>query len=127
MDLTALAIVGISSLVNLLAGASATWLVMRDQVRDARDRAELAEDRLYAAWKEDYAIPARPVEPEPVVIEPLPEMLQTLVNDWDSPDTRATLERAMRERMALGFGPKAIVRHYVEGKLDLKPTVEGLR
>jgi len=51
---------------------------------------QVAEDRLYAAWKEGAIVPPResvtPTAPKEITL--LPEKLRAFVNNWESPETR---------------------------------------
>ena len=78
-----------------------TWRfpwVPRWVYEQAELRARVAEDRLYAAHKEGATIPPRaPFEPhEPEVIKLLPEKLSAYIENWESPEVRADLEREAR-------------------------------
>lgn len=107
----------VSLLVGVLAGGGFVyWLT-----RGVEARALLAEDRLYAAWKEGADIPPRPVESEEVDTSPLPGQLQVIVDDWDAPETRAVLEHAIRRQLADGFKPPAVMQQYLQGKLEVRP------
>jgi hypothetical protein len=68
--------------------------VYEEALRDKR----VAEDRLYAAWKEGNQIPPRdavtPKTAEPIKM--LPEKLHSFVQNWESPEVRADLEREAR-------------------------------
>jgi hypothetical protein len=70
-----------------------------------------AQDRLVHAHLEDRAlIPPRPVAVEPQ--KPLPPELQEAVNDWESPEARATAEANLRSLyFDKGWGVMAILRH----------------
>jgi len=59
---------------------------------------KIAEDRLYAAWKDGHTIPPREaVTPrEPVVLQALPEKIAGYVNNWESAETRGELDREAR-------------------------------
>jgi len=72
---------------------------------EAKERARVAEDRLYAAHKDQYVIPPREaVTPrEPEVLELLPEKLHGFVQNWESADTREALETEARKLMENGW------------------------
>lgn len=59
---------------------------------------KIAEDRLYAAWKENFTIPPRESvgPPKPREITLLPEKLHAFVQNWESPETRLELEAEAR-------------------------------
>lgn len=78
---------------------------------EARERARVAEDRLYAAHKDQYVIPPREaVTPaKPVILETLPEKVAGYVNNWESVETRQALEQEARKLLELGMGEERIV------------------
>lgn len=78
----------------------------------ARTDKRIAEDRLYAAWKEGYQVPARSVvAPEPPKpIELLPEALRGYVENWESSQTRAELETEIRRLLELGWPEERILK-----------------
>lgn len=96
-------------LAGLLAGALGTWWVHRGELAYLRSELTMAQDRLLGAWHAKAAIPPRPTEPEPPP-EPLPIDLQEMVDEWESPESRATMEAKIRGRMAQGWGVQAILR-----------------
>jgi hypothetical protein len=59
---------------------------------------KIAEDRLYAAWKDGNTIPPREaVTPRiPQTLELLPSKIQDEINNWESPEVRADLDREAR-------------------------------
>jgi len=73
--------------------------VSRETYEEALRRAQVAEDRLYAAWKDGYTVPAREtvVPKEPVLIRALPEKVHAEIQNWESPEVRADLEREARK------------------------------
>lgn len=77
----------------------------------AEERARIAEDRLYAAHKDQYVIPPREaVSPtKPVTLETLPEKVAGYVNNWESSETRAALEQEARKLIELGMGEERIL------------------
>ena len=81
-------------LLGLLAGAAGTWWVQRNELTYLRDELRVAQDRLLHAWHKEAIIPPRPQEIEPV--KPLPPELQAVVNDWDSPESRAAMDTKLR-------------------------------
>jgi hypothetical protein len=70
-----------------------------------------AQDRLVHAWREDRAvIPPRPVPVDPP--KPLPPELLEAVNDWESPEARASAESQLRNLyFDKGWGVMAILKH----------------
>lgn len=77
----------------------------------ARQDKRIAEDRLYAAWKEGYQVPSREaVTPQPPkVVEILPELLRAYVENWESPETRAELETEIRHLQEIGWPEERIL------------------
>lgn len=109
--------------LGLMLGAffagAATVYFFEKPVRDflqselAYYRKELAtaQDRLVHAWRDDKAV----IPPRPVVVEPpkaLPPELQEVVDEWESPETRANAEQQLRVMyFDRGWGIPAILRH----------------
>jgi hypothetical protein len=90
-------------------GAAAAWLaradtiaILREQLQQARHAEEVATDRLVHAWKAGATVAPRPLEraiPKP---EPLPEPLQSEIDQWEDPETRVMLEARFREGLMIG-------------------------
>ena len=97
------------------------WMSNQKQVHSAEQRAETAEDRLYQSWKDGNTIPLRPVEEKEVELVPLHDTLRRIVNEWEDPETRESLESAFRAQMAEGFGPGAILSQYLDGHFEASP------
>jgi len=72
---------------------------------------QIAEDRLYAAWKEGHTIPPRAAveRREPDVVTLLPEKLHAFVQNWESPETRADLEREARALLKHNFTEERVL------------------
>jgi hypothetical protein len=73
---------------------------------------QIAEDRLYAAWKDGFTVPPREsvVPKEPTILRILPEKLHAEVNNWEDSGTRADLEReARRLHFDLGFTEERVL------------------
>lgn len=91
--------------------------VGRDLYEQALHDKRVAEDRLYAAWKEGYQIPPRAtVEPEaPKVIELLPDEVRRYVENWESPEVRRELEAEARKMIFdLGMTEERVVALFTE-------------
>lgn len=100
------------ALAVLVAIGTLVWVVVRQQKRIGE-----LELQLFQAWKDDYRIPPAPSslpEPEPDD-PPLPSELTTIVNDWESPETRASLADAFRASLRQGYSPRAVMHRYMEG------------
>jgi hypothetical protein len=78
------------------ASADAVFDLMRGAARDM----QVANDRLYAAWKDGYTIPEPDVEPEPD--EPLPDALAEWVAQWEDVAAREKWDAEIRRRIASG-------------------------
>ena len=72
--------------------------VARERLEAAERRAQIAEDRLYAAWKEGHTIPPREsvTQRDSEIIQALPDKLLGYINNWESAETRYDLEREAR-------------------------------
>jgi hypothetical protein len=69
----------------------------------AHKEAELAQRRLYLAWKDGYSVPAVPESAkEPETTVPLIPELQELVDDWDLPQAQAAQLAVIRQQLATG-------------------------
>jgi hypothetical protein len=97
-----------SLLVGLCLGALGVWWLQRQELVYLRAELKVATDRLVHAWKEGAVISPRPVETVPVA--PLPPELLDAVNEWESPESRLAEEAAFREKLAHGWGVKAILK-----------------
>ena len=96
---------------GLILGAVSTWLVTRGERLYLRDELKVAHAQIaHAVIQERATIPARYEEPEP--LEPLSKALQDAVDQWESPDSRATEEAKIRRYLAEGYGEPAILRQY---------------
>jgi hypothetical protein len=104
--------------LGFVAGAVLVYLLERrvrayltSELAYYRKELATAQDRLVHAWREDRAvIPPRPVPVEPP--KPLPPELRDAVNDWESPEARATAEANLRSLyFDKGWGVMAILRH----------------
>ena len=72
----------------------------------------IAEDRLYAAWKDGYTVPPResvvPAPPKPVQL--LPPELAGYVQNWESAEVRQELEaEARRLHYDLGYDADRVI------------------
>lgn len=102
-------------------GAAWTWIlreqtfrVLREQIVSLRTAEAQATDRLVGAWQGGAQIPPRPVDVKPP--EPLPPELLERVQEWESAETRAVVERKVREwYFERGWGVPAIVKHLDTG------------
>lgn len=73
---------------------------------------QIAEDRLYAAWKDGHTIPPRAsvLPPEPQVVTLLPDKLRAFVENYESPETRAVLEtEARRLHFDMGYPEERVL------------------
>jgi len=72
----------------------------------------IAEDRLYAAWKDGYTVPPREsvVPAAPKEIRLLPEKLNGFVQNWESAEVRQELEgEARRLHYDLGWDEERVI------------------
>jgi hypothetical protein len=105
-------------------GALAAWLggvrtALVSELRRERARADTAEDRLYAAWKEGHVIPPRPESmPAPEPPAPIPAELRDLVDRWDDPLAREKAELELRGLLTQGRSVASILREYEVPRLD---------
>lgn len=78
---------------------------------ETKERARIAEDRLYAAHKDGFMVPPREtVLPRvPDVLTLLPEKLYGFVQNWESGDTREALETEARKLMENGWSEDRIL------------------
>jgi hypothetical protein len=86
---------------------------------------QIAEDRLYAAFKEGYQIPPRQsVEaPQPKEIRILPDKLHAFVNNWEGADTRAELEaEARRLHFEMGLPEDRVLQLFEQRNGDGAPS-----
>lgn len=98
-----------SLVVNVCIGAFLAGLMYdRRQwiTKQSETYAELkiANDRLYAAWKEEYKIPeaSQVVDAPDEALEPfIPELVEE-VESWESPEAKASQTRWIRSQLALG-------------------------
>lgn len=91
-------------------------------------RARVAEDRLYAAHKEGALIPPRaPFEPrEPEVIKLLPDKLASYIENWESPETRADLDReARRLHYDLGYPEERVLQLWTDRANGPAPSADS--
>jgi len=77
---------------------------------------QVAEDRLYAAWKEGAVVPPRAaVTDMPKVVQVLPDKLHDFVSNWESPDTRAELEaEARRLHFQMGYPEERVLKLFAD-------------
>ena len=85
--------------------------VSRECYDEVLRRAQVAEDRLYGAFKDGYTIPPRATveQKSPEVLELLPAKLLDFVNNWESPEVRGELDREARKLIELGLGEDRIM------------------
>lgn len=100
------------------------WLLSK-----AHKRIDQLELQIYNAWKDGYVIPP----PEEVmgpsangkVVEEqrLPETLEALINEWESPEIKAQLRDQFTMELNQGFGEQAIVTRYIRGTYGPQPEL----
>jgi len=78
------------------------------RMRRAEERMLVAQERLYAAWKDGYSIPAPP-DPPPPPPEPLIQGLQDLISDWETPEAQQAQEKVIRKMLADGYTQSTIL------------------
>lgn len=105
----------VAVVAGLAAGAVLAWLAARAVIAQLegavdwhRKQEQVATDRLVHAWKDGAVVPPRPADPTPAP-DPLPEELQTELDQWDDPEHRAMLEARMRDGLQRGRGVTAIL------------------
>lgn len=101
-------------LVIAIAAAFAFLLL---ELRDAKREKKIAEDRLYAAWKEGALIPPRPEPADSAPEEPptpIPVELRDLVDRWEDDFARTKAEQELRHFLDEGWSEARIRRHYEE-------------
>jgi hypothetical protein len=78
---------------------------------ETKERARIAEDRLYAAHKDGAIIPPREMmmPGKPVVLEALPAKVAGYVQNWESVETRQALDQEARKLMELGMTEDRII------------------
>lgn len=99
--------------VVILLLLTAWGLDRRDLLRELR----LTQDRLYGAWKDGAVIPPRPTEAPEMQLPPLPDGLQALVTEWESPDSQLAVEATIRRMLAQGQTAAQIFNHYAAERL----------
>lgn len=105
-------------------GALAAWFggrfeMVAAELRRERARADQAEDRLYAAWKDGHQVPPRPEETVPQEPPaPIPADLRDLVDRWDDPFAREKAELEIRGLLTQGRSAASILREYEAPQLD---------
>ncbi|HKR57169.1 MAG TPA: hypothetical protein VJS20_12785 [Gemmatimonadales bacterium] len=93
------------------AALEQTQSLLAEAVRDRR----IAEDRLYAAWKDGNTIPPREsVTPQPPKeIHLLPDTLRDYIGNWESPEVRMELEaEARRMHFELGYPEDRVIETF---------------
>ncbi len=97
--------------IGLALGALATWFLTRDERKYLRDELRVAHAQIaHAVIHEGATVPPRFEEPEEV--KPLSKALQATVDEWESPESRATKEAEIRHWLGQGWGEEAILRQY---------------
>lgn len=96
---------------GLVVGYGLAYLGYREERRYLRDELKVAHAQIAHAVLHDHALIPPRVEPMPAP-EPLSGTLQAVVDEWESPDTRATVEQQIRGWLAEGWGETAILRQY---------------
>jgi len=103
-------------LVGLAAGAAGCYVLQRPALEYLKAelnwaRAEIvsATDRLLYSWKNDGVTPApRPLELGPLP-DKLPSELQDVVDQWESPESRAAVDQRIRAMLSRGWDPVKII------------------
>lgn len=97
--------------VGLVIGAALAYFVGWDERRYLRAELRAAQDRIAGAVLTGQAVVPPRFDPMPEP-EPLPSELQSIVQEWESPESRAVEEHKIRGWLAEGWGLKAIQRQY---------------
>ena len=101
--------------IGLALGAVATWLIQRGELKYLRDELRVAHAQIaHAVIQEGAVVPPRYEEPAP--IEPLSKTLQAVIDEWESPESRATKEAEIRHWLGQGWGEEAILRQFGANK-----------
>lgn len=82
---------------------------------DALERERAMMDRLLAAWRDGYTVPAE--EAEPLELEPLPSELAEVVASYPDPQAQARVEAAIRRKLNAGREVDAILMDAEVGQL----------
>lgn len=117
-------------LIGLVIGfvvAATNHISMMQWVNDLRNRAEIAEDRLYCAWRDGTSL----VVPERGTVKQtqqesaatteqveLHHVLESIVAEWDSAESQAVVRAAFENLKRQGFSDKVIVEKYLGGEIE---------
>lgn len=96
----------------LLSGGGIVWRIATRELERTRSELALAQERLYLAWKDGYAVPStREAQAEasgPEVVEPFPPLVDDWLSQWDaagqavySHKARSLLDGGMTEPMVV--------------------------
>lgn len=80
---------------------------LRSELKIARLRADEADSRLYAAWREGYTIPEP--DAEPIEDEPLPPVLREWLSQWEGAEAQQKWDAELRRKLAQGRTPDQIL------------------
>lgn len=100
-------------LIGLVLGAGSVWWLQRAELAALRKAREVAEDRLFYAWRDDKIVPA-PRTVEAVASEPLAKELMEAINDFESLEGRAAMESRIRFLQERGMNTVGILRELEE-------------
>ncbi len=81
---------------GLVVGAGGVWRLVMAQVRHAETREREASDRLYAAWKDGYTVPAAAGSDAAPEVPELPDVVAEWVREFDPAGQAAWTARARR-------------------------------
>jgi hypothetical protein len=98
-------------LAAFVVGYVLAWWGHREERTYLRDELRVAQAQIAHAVLVDRAVIPPRFEPVPEP-EPLPSELQSIVQEWESLESRAVEEHKIRGWLAEGWGLKAIQRQY---------------
>ena len=96
---------------GLVTGYVLCYLGYYEERKFLRNELRVAHAQIAHAVVHDRAVIPQRIDPAPEP-EPLPSELQALVEQWDSPESRAVEEHRIRGWLAEGYKIPAIQRQY---------------
>lgn len=117
-------------LLGLVVGVALISHIDGKYITHLRERLTIAEDRLYHAWRDadqGLVVPTRdavieatkpPERPATAKAVELHRVLESIISEWDAPESQMAVRGAFEDLARDGFSAQAIVEKYLKGEIE---------